>query len=100
MPNDVYRLTINGGAKVAWGRIERCALAAIPLLIAGQTVHLRNLGNPGLVISVYAEGHLRIAKPTMHGELTDLPEWGVSFLRIINYSIGADNNDNDTDSSH
>lgn len=100
MPNDVYRLTINGGAKVAWGRIERCALAAVPLLSAGLTVHLRNLRDPNLVVSIYADGYLRIAKPTLHGELCDLPDWGGSFLRIINYSIGADNNDDDSDSSH
>jgi len=88
MPNDVFRLTINGGAKVAWGRIERCAMAALPLLTTGVTVHLRNLANPNLVVSIYPDGNLRIAKPTLFGELCDLPDWGEQFFRIINYSIG------------
>lgn len=89
MSSNTFRLTINGGARVAWGRLEQCAMAAIPLMVAGHTVHLRSMSDRSTLMSVYAQGDYRVARPTRHGEVCDLPEWGRRFLVIVNSVIGV-----------
>lgn len=83
MTGDSYRLTINGGHVIQKGRMERCCMSAVPILMKGQTVHLRSVYDGSLVVTTFVREEGAYVTATRHGVPCDLPEWGQRFGRLL-----------------
>lgn len=78
-----YRVTIDGGARIASGNMARCVVDAAPTLKMGRRVYVRAAHDIRVIeFRRDSEGHLTHSA-TLHGSVVELPDWGDQFRSMF-----------------
>lgn len=85
MATTYYRVTIDGGATIASGVMQRCAIEALPTLRAGRRVYVRctTAGNAVCVMFQQPKDGPLLVEPTMWGEPCPSPSWAEQFTALF-----------------
>lgn len=75
-----FRVTMNGGVPVGAGTLATCAMFAMPYVITGKTVYIRNGDDNTVVVEVKQTG----ASATRYGSPIPMPDWADNLLKFLN----------------
>lgn len=84
-PATYYRVTIDGGAVIATGVMQRCAIEALPTLRAGRRVYVRctTQGNGHCVMFQQRNDGPLLVEPTLWGQACPSPSWAEQFTALF-----------------
>jgi len=87
MGGTYFKVTVDGGATLVSGIMQRCAIEALPTLRKGRRIYVRcsSAGNSHCVMYQQQPDGQLLVEPTLWGSPCPSPEWASQFTALFTH---------------